>query len=562
MVWHYPVASWLRVACSYVKRCAEGKNWTDSVGEDCQLMLSDLGMRIKREDSVGGSWSVKNTVENVIWCDASSIALGVVLQVGGNVVEDAAWLRKKDDHSHINLAELDAVLKGVNLAVQWELKVLTIMTDSATVHGWLLTTLNNDCKIRVSGMSEALIKRRLGILRELAVNCGMNLSVRLVRSAENKADIMTRVPSKWLKNRKEVACVGLNTDEIRNRHNKHHFGIQKTQYFILAENPETSVDDISNVVQTCEECRSIDPSPIQWSSGSLSVDENWERLAVDVTHYKGDIFLTMVDCGPCRFSIWRKLNHEDARSIAFHLDEVFRERGPVSELLTDNGSAFRSHLVSKVCDKWGIHVIYRCAYRPSGNGIVERNHRTIKSRAARARMSPLDIVFWYNVAPLRGNDPNSAPAEMLSRYHWRFLRSDPKSRPVTQNYQIGQDVFIKPMPMRCHSKWKNGKVTAINSETNVEVDGVPRHIADIRPRLPSNGVLSRPLSDPVNEGGGVFSSESEDGEISKADASPFRTESSEEDSTDCATDSDLERQDRRPRRTRKHPAYFNAFDMR
>ena len=75
-------------------------------------------------------------------------------------------------------------------------------------------------------------------------------------------------------------------------------------------------------------------------------------------------------------------------------------------------------------------------------------------------------------------------------------------------------------------------------------------------------MLSRPLSDPVNEGGGVFSSESEDGEISKADASPFRTESSEEDSTDCATDSDLERQDRRPRRTRKHPAYFNAFDMR
>ena len=37
------------------------------------------------------------------------------------MLKDAAWLRKKDDFNHTNLAELMAVLKGINLALKWGL---------------------------------------------------------------------------------------------------------------------------------------------------------------------------------------------------------------------------------------------------------------------------------------------------------------------------------------------------------------------------------------------------------------------------------------------------------
>ena len=47
-----------------------------------------------------------------VWCDASLIGLVVVLQMEGVVVENAAWLRKKEDNTHINVAELEAVVKG------------------------------------------------------------------------------------------------------------------------------------------------------------------------------------------------------------------------------------------------------------------------------------------------------------------------------------------------------------------------------------------------------------------------------------------------------------------
>ena len=52
-----------------------------------------------------------STTYGRVWCDASSLGIGVAVQIGGAVVEDAAWLRKRGDVTHINLAELEAVVK-------------------------------------------------------------------------------------------------------------------------------------------------------------------------------------------------------------------------------------------------------------------------------------------------------------------------------------------------------------------------------------------------------------------------------------------------------------------
>ena len=44
------------------------------------------------------------------------MATGVVLDVDDTIIEDASWLRSKTDHEHINVAELDAVIKGVRVS--------------------------------------------------------------------------------------------------------------------------------------------------------------------------------------------------------------------------------------------------------------------------------------------------------------------------------------------------------------------------------------------------------------------------------------------------------------
>ena len=112
LIGHHPVAGWLRVACGYIKRSSEGHRWEDDIGKEARQMLLEVMQETEMADPVGGKWSVVSK-KGRVWCDASSLAVGCALEVDDGIVEDGAWLRKADDGAHINMAELDSVLKGL-----------------------------------------------------------------------------------------------------------------------------------------------------------------------------------------------------------------------------------------------------------------------------------------------------------------------------------------------------------------------------------------------------------------------------------------------------------------
>ncbi|KAK3882626.1 hypothetical protein Pcinc_012994 [Petrolisthes cinctipes] len=486
LVGHYPVAGWLRVASSYIKRHAEGSGWDDQVGEATVSKMKEVFQMVKRDDPVKGCWHVRGERSGVVWCDASSLALGVVLEMNNNVVEDAAWLRKKDDYNHINVAELEAVLKGINLALKWELQTIELKTDSATVNGWMKSVISEDKRVRTKGAAEMIVKRRLGNLRDLISEYDLALSVTLVPTMKNKADALTRVKKAWLVPRTErkvgsttACCAG--TVNLRDMHNMHHMGVERTLYLARKVDPMVSRLAVKDVVRSCDNCQSIDPAPSVHEAGEVSVGDNWRRLAVDMTHYRHLPYLSMVDCGPGRLAIWRELRGESAVEIAKVLHSVFLERGPVDEVLMDNGAAFHSETLKRMFDKWNIHRLFRAAYRPGGNGIVERNHRTIKAIAEKGNITPTEAVYWYNMTPRSGQTEASVPQQSVFRYNWRHpdvvpAMMDVESAPV----KLGEEVWVKPPSARCTTRWKTGEVTDINSRNNVSVDGMPRHVLDIR----------------------------------------------------------------------------------
>ena len=88
------------------------------------------------------------------------------------------------------------------------------------------------------------------------------------------------------------------------------------------------------------------------------MSESWQRLAVDVTHYRGEPYLTVLDCGPGRFAIWRKMRSETAAAIIKELEQIFYELGPAEELLMDNASAFRCEEMAKLCERWGVRPFF------------------------------------------------------------------------------------------------------------------------------------------------------------------------------------------------------------
>ena len=129
---------------------------------------------------------------------ASTLATGVVQERHGNILEDACWIRPTNDTPHINLAELDATVKGLNLALQWQARIVHLHTDSVCVYHCLTDALTGRARVRTKAASKILVRRRLTILQQLIREYGLHIDVTFVASEQNLADELTRMPRKWL----------------------------------------------------------------------------------------------------------------------------------------------------------------------------------------------------------------------------------------------------------------------------------------------------------------------------------------------------------------------------
>ncbi|KAF2353137.1 Reverse transcriptase domain [Trinorchestia longiramus] len=150
--------------------------------------------------------------------------------------------------------------------------------------------------------------------------------------------------------------------------------------------------------------------------------------------------------------------------------------------------------------------VFRAAYRPAGNGLVERNHRTVKAIVERGRISPIEAVYWYNSTPRSGQDELSVPECSVYKYEWRYPSVRPTRVEGSQHnasaIRAGEEVWVKPPNANCTTQWGRGAVTGVTSSNNIEVDGVPRHVLDVRSVVPP---LPRDEEARDERGGGLSS---------------------------------------------------------
>ena len=68
-------------------------------------------------------------------------------------------------------------------------------------------------------------------------------------------------------------------------------------------------------------CQGIDPVLIR-SCGEISVDMNWRRLEVNVTHNRQLSYLSVGNYGP-RHIAWRYMRRENAAEVSGTLEDIF-----------------------------------------------------------------------------------------------------------------------------------------------------------------------------------------------------------------------------------------------
>ena len=63
--------------------------------------------------------------------------------------------------------------------------------------------------------------------------------------------------------------------------------------------------------------------------------------------------MSVVDCGS-KFTVWKRLHAESAPAVRDALEEVFASFGPPKQLLSDNGTVFRSREVMGLLGEWQV----------------------------------------------------------------------------------------------------------------------------------------------------------------------------------------------------------------
>jgi len=107
-------------------------------------------------------------------------------------------------------------------------------------------------------------------------------------------------------------------------------------------------------------------------------------------------YIVQARCSLTAWPEWRALRTETGRTIgAFIFEEILCRWGAVEEIVTDNGTAYVAAL-DWLADRYGIRHIRISAYNSRANGIVERQHRTIRDTIIKACEG--DLSRWTTVA--------------------------------------------------------------------------------------------------------------------------------------------------------------------
>ncbi|KFD68478.1 hypothetical protein M514_10174 [Trichuris suis] len=174
--------------------------------------------------------------------------------------------------------------------------------------------------------------------------------------------------------------------------------------------------------------------------------------------------------------------------IAHQLESIFLERSAPDELLADNDLAFRSCEVAMLAERWGTCSPLQMCHAPSGNGITERSHRSVKVIAARTGCSGREAVYRYNLMPRDDRTPATALANAIYQYTVRD-RNEMTISSTEQSancpYRAGESIWVKPRGGRCDDRYESGIVTGLVSDQAAKCAEARKNLET----APSEGVL-------------------------------------------------------------------------
>ena len=487
IVAHYPIMDWLRPAARAVERLAvllnpkaNKKDLIDhKVKEACNLLFQEIQTR---GDPTTGVFTVDPTLPWTLYTDASNVGLGACLYFGKTKVEDVSWLRKSGDKRPIDIVELEAVLKGLNLVVSYwrALKItgqkkLRIAVDN-TPTMYQLMRKQQEHWISSRGLTQGTAEVRLQIIEDTLATANCEIEVIYVKSEENPADSLTRFPDKIAKILKTVeaptvVATTIGTDTWRQRSTiVGNYLVVEPDYIdqFLAEEHDhegaealfhkvrgwvrtntSLLDACRRVTKKCEVCCKAKAHPgqtfdsIDGETGNKRARENakdiqstipFNKLHLDIAgpykYIDGKPSCYILTCvySATGFALAKAKKcapvGEDVVSLLKHIHSFYHTQPLV--VCADNGSNLVSTRVKAYLNDKSIRLRTTAINSSKSNGKVERLHRTLNEYLRCHVPSPhIPIYKFFEYVTKALMYYNTTPFNKVSA-HQRIFRYDPE----------------------------------------------------------------------------------------------------------------------------------------
>ena len=172
--------------------------------------------------------------------------------------------------------------------------------------------------------------------------------------------------------------------------------------------------DIKNVVDSCEECRTHQPSQAHDTAQPFpKASAPMESVSLDLFELQGRHYLLMVD--RYSFFTWvHPLRTLTTSAVTRQLKAWFQTFGLPAIAVSDNGPQFRSEF-DEFCRRHFIKPVKSSAYNPESNGLAETAVKQMKRLMKKVGGSFTDfeeaLTHWKNTPG--DNDRTRSPAEMF-----------------------------------------------------------------------------------------------------------------------------------------------------
>ena len=267
-----------------------------------------------------------------------------------------------------------------------------------------------------------------------------------------------------------VAPPGWRADLVWSEHKRDHAGAQRTSLRVRRDWfwPRLRTD-VKELLRTCEVCqRSKKDRPTKFQGQRhLYSGRPWQRLAVDLVGPmpktpRGNHQILVVSDHFTRWAHAVAIPDGTAATVARALVEhVFCPWGLPEVLHSDQGAQFESTLMAEVCFLLGIDRSHTTPYHPQGNGVVERNNRTLgdslRCKLLARTEDDWDLVLPIVMAAYRATPHSTTgytPNEMTMGRDLRTTATSMRPPPLPTDGEVDQAEYVTGLRQALETAWE------------------------------------------------------------------------------------------------------------